>query len=298
MAPARTPKKMLIYFSCDKPNVGDELNTWLWPRISPACLTLDDSVEFFGIGSILTETWLSRTRKPKIIFGSGKRDATPIDKGVLASCEIRFVRGPLTAHGLGLPASAAITDPAALMPLHYRPKMVDRTHGRIGFVPHFTMPESQAQSIATALDLFLIQPKLRVEEFIDSLLSCTAVVAEAMHAAILADSYRIPWMGCSFASLLSEGSTNAFKWNDWMQSMAIQTARSKAMWLPVDNLHPRIGRFLNTTMTRPYIAALRRQLSEGRWALSTDQKLNGKQDQLSEQVEGMTISLRHWNSFS
>ena len=278
---------MLVYWSGGKPNIGDELNPWLWPRIAPARLTLDDSVEFFGIGSILTGSNLSRTTKPKIIFGSGKRDASPIDKDIIARCEIDFVRGPLTAISLGLTESAAITDPAALMPLMYQPEKVVPVPSRIGFVPHLSMPQSQAQAIAAALDLFLILPSFAVEKFLDALLSCTAVVTEAMHGAILADSYRIPWMGCSFSSLLSEGKTNAFKWNDWMLSMSIQTGRSKAIHFPLGHLNPRIGRAINSVMTRTYISALRRQISEGRWALSTDEKLKIKQGELLERIEGL-----------
>jgi hypothetical protein len=278
---------MLVYWSGGKPNVGDELNAWLWPRIAPAGLTLDDSVEFFGIGSILSEPYLSRTTKSKIIFGSGKRDASPIRDDILARCEIKFIRGPLSAIALGLPESAAITDPAALMPLHYQPETVVPRPGRIGFVPHLSMPQSQAQAITEALDLFLILPSFCVEKFISELFSCTAVVAEAMHGAILADSYRIPWMGCSYSSFLHEGETNAFKWNDWMRSMKIQTRRSKALQLPVGHLHPRIGRIINPFMTLPYITSLKRHISEGRWTLSTDETLNTKQGQLLERVEGL-----------
>src|SRR5690606_31984382 len=40
------------------------------------------------------------------------------------------------------------------------------------------------------------------------------VIAEAMHAAIIADSYRVPWVSVS-----SSRRINAFKWQDWAASL-------------------------------------------------------------------------------
>lgn len=278
---------MLVYWSGERPNVGDELNPWLWPRILPASLTMDDSIEFFGIGSILTEQRLSRTPKSKIIFGAGKRDASPVKATLMSRCEIDFVRGPLSARALGLHDSAAITDPAALMPLHYLSAKVDPVLGRVGFVPHCSMPEKQAQIIASELGLFLILPSRGVEDFISDLQSCTTVVAEAMHAAVLADAYRIPWMGCSFSSLLSEGTTNAFKWQDWMQSLSMQSELTQIMPVFAIRMHPRIRRSMNRLLTQLYIYALKRALSEGRWMLSKDENLQRAQARLCERVNGL-----------
>jgi succinoglycan biosynthesis protein ExoV len=170
------------------------------------------------------------------------------------------------------------------MPLHYRPEIMGVVPIRTAFVPHCSMPENQAQTIASELGLFLILPSLAVEDFIAALRSCNLVVAEAMHGAILADAYRIPWIGCSFASLLSEGKTNAFKWNDWMLSLSMRSDRIEVLPVPASRLHPRLGRALNHVMTRAYIHTLRRTLKEGRWMMSKDQHLISAQDRLCERV--------------
>lgn len=278
---------MLIYWPASKTNIGDELNPWLWPRIAPPSLTMDYDIEFFAIGSILSDWYLSRTKKRKIIFGSGKRDPSPIADHLLAHCEIDFVRGPLSARALGLPKSQAITDPAYLMPLHFQPDRVATTSGGVGFVPHCAMPENQARAIASALGLRLILPSLSVEDFIAALCSCSRVVSEAMHGAILADAYRVPWMGCSFASRLSEGATNCFKWSDWMQSLAIEAEITSVLPMSANRLHPRLRRGLNSMMTRRYVDRLQTAMAENRWTLSTDAVLRQAQDRLCERLEGL-----------
>lgn len=279
---------MLVFWSGGRPNVGDELNPWLWPRIAPPELTLDDEVEFFGIGSILTPDRLARTKKPKIIFGSGMRGPQRLAPDLLARCRIDFVRGPHSARGLDLPPSAAISDPAVLMPLHLKPSEGGRQPGRIGFVPHCSMPPQQAQQLAEMVGLVLIPPSQPVADFVNALCRCSSVLAEAMHGAILADAYRIPWIGCRLGSLLAEGRTNLFKWADWMDSLSIKAEPISAIpHVMLDRLHPRFARSASRYLTCHYASVMRRALAEGRWKLSRDEDLARSQDRISERVAAL-----------
>ena len=89
----------LYYFKGAKPNFGDELNPWLWPRLLPDLLDDNDDELFLGIGTILNDGVPAPPRK--IVFGSGFGYGLPphVDS---AKWNIYCVRGPLTANALGV----------------------------------------------------------------------------------------------------------------------------------------------------------------------------------------------------
>ena len=63
----------------------------------------------------------------------------------------------------------------------------------------------------------LVDPRQSVETFVREIISCDRVVCEAMHGAILADAYGIPW-----APVQVYSHTTEFKWRDWGGSLELK----------------------------------------------------------------------------
>ena len=186
----------LVYSRLDRPNFGD------------------DSF-LFGIGTILNHTSLSREGRSLVLgSGTGYGDAEPA--GAYPRVDFRFVRGPLNARRMGLPAELGICDPAILTP-----EVLARgaDHGGILFVPHLA---TDAQPLpwsrwCAAMDVEYLSPTGDSEDVIRRISGARLVLAESMHAAIIADAYRVPWV----AVQLSPG-FNEFKWRDWANSLDME----------------------------------------------------------------------------
>ncbi|WP_425093880.1 polysaccharide pyruvyl transferase family protein [Tropicimonas sp. S265A] len=201
----------LIYYKSE-PNVGDALNPWLWSRLLGPLMDDDPDHAFLGIGTILVEGYVKRARKITV-FGSGARSRRTLPDFSAAEWDLRFVRGPRTAR---LTGAAFVSDPAIVLP---RLLPASGARSGLGFVPHFkTRPETVAQ-VAAALNARVVSPALGVEAFVQELASCEKVVCEAMHGAIIADAYRIPWAGLRLDVAYKAGASNVFKWRDWCESI-------------------------------------------------------------------------------
>jgi succinoglycan biosynthesis protein ExoV len=193
-------------------NFGDELNPWIWPQLIPGVLDEDDSRLFVGIGTLLTNRL---PPQPKVVFGSGAGyvGMPDVRRG---SWSFYCVRGPMTAAALGLPESSAVCDPGIL---------VSRLMGdtplsggtRIGFMPHWmSMATGQWREACRAADIDYIDPTEPVLDVLAAVARCRLLIAEAMHGAITADAFRIPWVPIKIRR-----NTLPFKWQDWCRSVEL-----------------------------------------------------------------------------
>lgn len=204
---------MKLYRWRDRPNFGDELNDVLWPEYFGPSLREDDDVIFAAIGTVLSPA-LGKDGAV-IVFGSGcGYDPLP-DLG--AHWRFYFVRGPLSAKLLRLDGRMAITDPAILL-ADKRPKVEP---GRtISFIPHWETSLTPLWREACELaGIQYIDPLAPVPEICEQLASSALVIAEAMHGAIVADAFRVPWIPA-----LTSGRFNLFKWQDWGSSLGVSPA--------------------------------------------------------------------------
>jgi succinoglycan biosynthesis protein ExoV len=205
-------------------NFGDALNPWLWSRLLPGRLDQSADTLFLGIGTILDDKVPREPRK--IIFGAGAgyNGAPSVDE----RWEFHCVRGPLTAERLGLPAELAVTDPAALTAKVYTRRR--RPSRSIALMPHH---ESAVQFdwpyLCRQLGLVYLDPCAPVARTLAAIARSRLVIAEAMHCAILADSFRIPWICVSIYPQF-----NRFKWEDWCASLGLPHRSASARPL-VDN---------------------------------------------------------------
>jgi succinoglycan biosynthesis protein ExoV len=191
-------------------NFGDQLNCWLWPRMLPGFLDEDDSKLFLGIGTIISK-WLPKEQR-KIIFGSG---TTPeIAPTLDPTWDVIAVRGPLTANVLGISQNLAVTDPAILVAEFVKNSASD---GAVTLMIHHARSKRANWKLACSLaGINYVDPHDNVDYIMAALSRSRLVLAEAMHAAIVADALRVPWIPVTVHDHI-----NTFKWLDWCQSMRL-----------------------------------------------------------------------------
>jgi succinoglycan biosynthesis protein ExoV len=203
----------LRYAKLQPGNFGDELNSFIWPCLFPNAFDTDDNIDFIGIGTILSRSLASNPGRRKIVFGTGAGYWRPpiIDD----SWKIFFVRGPRTAELLNLPRSFAITDAAYCF--GFANQVSSKAPSAIVLVPHHQSElEVDWTGLCAELGFKLIRPTLPVETVLNELRSARLVIAEAMHGAIMADLFRIPWIPIRYGFRSLD-----LKWHDWCESMSM-----------------------------------------------------------------------------
>ena len=207
----------LFYYQDPHGNFGDDVNAWLWNRFIPeAFQDENDGVTFSGIGTIIGPRMHDEGRW--IVFGSGIGYGPPPPSFGGTDWRIPCVRGPLTTRMLGLPESAAVVDPAVLIGTlpEYAP-LPDSEREGVLFMPHHEALSTGAwRAAAERAGLGFVDPRDDSKQTIERLRRAKLVVADAMHAAIVADCLRTPWVAVSTSS-----ETSTFKWLDWSQSLGM-----------------------------------------------------------------------------
>lgn len=235
----------LWYFHDAIGNFGDDLNPWLWDRLLPGYFDGRPDKLFLGIGTIIRA---EVPREPlKLVFGAGT------GYGNLPELDDRWrfycVRGPLTAARLGLPADSAVTDAAALVAAVRPPST--RTGGPMAFMPHHTSAlRFDWRRLCRRLGITYLDPAAPVPELLEAISGSRAVIAEAMHGAIVADALRVPWIPVVIYDHINE-----FKWDDWCRSLELTYAPQPIEPITDNASHRPLRRF------RRYLHRVRRTRS-------------------------------------
>jgi succinoglycan biosynthesis protein ExoV len=196
-------------------NFGDDLNRWIWEELLPGCWDRNDGVWFSGIGTILNRDFMPKVPK-WIVFGTGAGYSLPPEGFGGVGWEIVAVRGPLSARALHLPHSTAVVDPAVLIRTlpAYSPLPESQRSGVV-FMPHIeSMTNGHWPEVCRLAGIEFLSPIGDSRRIVDRIRSAKLVLADAMHAAIVADSLRVPWV-----PLRSSDRINTFKWLDWTLSL-------------------------------------------------------------------------------
>lgn len=199
-------------------NFGDDLNAWIWDALLPGWQDWDDDVTLIGVGTLLNEDRLAAFRDRRIlVIGSGVGYGTRQPHLPLASgWDIRALRGPLSARALGLPETLGVIDPAAMIPELDGFRDLPKSD-RLVFVPHAdSVRRHDWAALCQAAGIDYVSPQGEAREVIRRIGSARLVVAEAMHAAIIADAFRVPWVPVSISRKF-----NPAKWQDWAASLGL-----------------------------------------------------------------------------
>jgi succinoglycan biosynthesis protein ExoV len=196
----------LYYYRGSQPNFGDELSSWLMPRVFPDLLDDDPETIFLGIGSILYDFFPKTAHK--IVFGSGYGGYTRPPE-IDDNWRIYGVRGPLTAKALNLPPAAVAGDAAILVNRH-RPRSAG-DGGAVSFMPHYdSLARGHWQRTCALAGIDYIDPRGSVTDIMDRIQASRLVISEAMHGIIVADALRVPWVAVEPIDAVHH-----MKWRDW-----------------------------------------------------------------------------------
>jgi len=199
-------------------NFGDDLNLWLWDFLLPGLRDVHARTLLVGVGTVLNEALLPAGVK-KLVVGSGFGYGSAPDLSDPAEWDVRAVRGPLTARRLGLDERLGIVDPAVMVADMPEFRDLPKSGGAI-FVPHWESTVGGIwPTVCGEAGLGYVDPCGEARSVIGKIAQAELVVAESMHAAILADAFRVPWV----AVTTSQG-INSFKWRDWAASLGVRYA--------------------------------------------------------------------------
>jgi succinoglycan biosynthesis protein ExoV len=195
-------------------NFGDELNRWMWPELLGDVIgDAGDDVLFVGIGTILDRNLPAA--RATIVFGTGVGyTSAPCDISS-ARWRIYGVRGPLTARALNLDRRMAMTDPAILLATFREFSGLDR-RGTL-FIPHWkSVRYGNWRAVCSSLGIEFVDPCSDSRTVVKRIAGAEKVIAESMHAAIIADAFRVPWIPVALSREVSP-----FKWVDWASSLNV-----------------------------------------------------------------------------
>jgi len=206
-------------------NFGDELNGWMWRELYPELFSDDngdDGIDFIGIGTILDRHLPKRGLNVVLGSGTGYAPLPDIRANPAQWC-VYGVRGPLTAQLLDLPREAVLTDPAILLADHPRwsgPRTESAVadSGNVIFVPHWkSIRFGQWQAACELAQIEFVDPCGDARTVIDRIAGARLVIAESMHAAIIADALRVPWVPVVLSREVAP-----FKWADWAATVGLE----------------------------------------------------------------------------
>ncbi|KGT95837.1 exosortase [Erwinia typographi] len=204
----------LYFYKSRLGNFGDDINKWLWNDLLPGFFDDNEDVRFSAIGTIISPE-MPKAKK-WIVFGSGIGYGFPPAGFGDASWDIKCVRGPLSANVLGLQKHQYITDGAAFLHSHpeFTPLPESERSGVI-FIPHHkALAHGQWENVCKMAGVTYIDPRTEAKEVINKIRHAKLVLADAMHAAIIADAMRVPWV-----PMVTSTEISTFKWLDWAQTI-------------------------------------------------------------------------------
>lgn len=214
----------LYYYKAEDGNFGDDLNRWLWDRLLPDAFdgicyhrqtdrekNNQESSLFLGIGTLLSQRIPVLPRKIVFTSGAGYGRCPRIDESWL----FYAVRGPMTSDQLGLPRDVAAGDGATLLSTVESPQ--PKRHVELSYVPHHKSAWLDPwKEICKDLGIQYIDSRGNVDDVLDQIASSDLVLSESLHGAVVADTYRVPWI-----AIHAHPHINTFKWEDWCASIGV-----------------------------------------------------------------------------
>lgn len=269
----------LIYYKSKIGNFGDDLNKELWEKVLGPYSKKNDHIDLIGIGSILDER-IEQSPNKRIILGSGVRSFLYNPNNIDILNEYSFVRGPISSKVIGIPY---ITDSAyaiALLEEDYKRFLSTPKKFRLSYIPYYEQCDSFNWDIFEKItSMHVIKPTDNVDKVLLEIAQSERIITSAMHGAIMADIFRIPWMRLKFGKQGNEHSlTSELKWQDWLLSIEINNPLEIYSDLNLNAKNNTLNSFLKTLF-------LKRKLKYLRYNLSSQQVFDDRIQQLRYKME-------------
>ena len=218
---------MYLYRYRKRPNFGDELNDYLWPRFIRTPLESEPGSDdvLVGIGTLLNERLPAHGTLHVLGTGYGYGDLPTED--AMRRSKVHFVRGPITAKALGLDPAFAISDPGIL--LHRTEDLNRKKDIDCAFMPHHGLCHDRMKQLCEQAGVHFIHPEAPCEAVIDQIGRSRKLICSAMHGAIAAEALRVPWL-----PVITSTEIVPDKWRDWATSLEIEVSFRKlpTIWSP------------------------------------------------------------------
>ncbi|EPJ9743953.1 TPA: hypothetical protein ACGQUI_002360 [Klebsiella oxytoca] len=206
----------LYYYESKTGNFGDDLNKWLWDEMQAGFFDDNADIRFSSIGTIINKGM--PPAKKWIVFSSGIGYGYAPKGFGDDNWDIICVRGPLSAFILDLPDDKYITDGAALLSTlpEFKPLPEEERKGII-FIPHHNaLDTGNWEKVCEQVGVEFVNPTLDSKFVIQKIRHAKLVLADAMHAAIISDAMRVPWI-----PMITSNQINTFKWLDWSNTIKV-----------------------------------------------------------------------------
>jgi len=217
----------LIYFK-DKSkngNFGDELSKYIVNSlINKKKYNLLYNKGNIPINLICIGSYIHAAKNNTIIFGSGVR-VNNTNSHNYNNLDVRSVRGPLTKKFLekkNIKVPDIFGDPGLLLPLFYKPKLIDNLKNKIGVIPHKSNYNLYIKKNLNN-NFFLISPTDKWQNVINYIYSCKFIISSSLHGLICSDAYNKPnlWLD---EYKINEGD---FKFKDYFYSQSRKYTKIK-----------------------------------------------------------------------
>ena len=268
-------------------NFGDDLNPWLFSKLLHGISPPKEDVSIIGIGTLIndaTDDMIPQLNR-RLVFSSGVGygDRLPtIDE------RWRFyaVRGKVSRDLCRLPPEVPLGDGAILLSdLVQSDEIGSLGKGDVIFVPHIQY-ETEASALwrkaCEIAGIRYVAPSESRQDIISSLANARLVITSAMHAAIVADTFRTPWVAVHTEGVLSK------KWEDWGSAIGVEPRFNilPRLWIPNDPV-ARIRTFAKIRL----IARKLKMLAQNQGQLSSDSATDVVKNGLWEAVDRLRTDI-------
>lgn len=269
---------MELYYNKEIINFGDTLNPWIWERLIPDLNNIGcPNSLFLGIGTIINEDLNKHyPNKKKIVFSSGY--GYGVAPRVDSSWKFICVRGPLTAQRLNLPPELAITDGAVLLKKVFN--FTGSKKWNYSYMPHISMALINGDLISrlcSDIGVNYIDPRSETEAVLSAICASQVLLAEAMHGAIAAEAFGIPWIPIKNSNIV-----NDFKWQDWCQSLGLEY--DPVTLMPLWNPNNPVGHVKNFIKKKVFVSQMKDVIRNREPIQSQENIIESKIQALEEKI--------------
>lgn len=199
-------------------NMGDWLSPYIMSKVTNRSVyySNSESSRLVALGSIA-----KFAKDNDYVWGSG---ISARDTILSSRANYIAVRGPYTAtavKAVGGVVPEVFGDPGILMPSLYMPNTVKES-GRFGLVRHFVHQDCPIELGEDIIDInILMSSAYDIENFIDQLYKCEAIVTTSLHVMILCLSYNIPCRLINIEGEIRSVHGDGIKYRDFYEGVGL-----------------------------------------------------------------------------